>query len=55
MGMSREAKIKLAYTRFKANVSKEGLDRPHARALLFVAEKFNISPLTVDSIVKRTK
>jgi hypothetical protein len=55
MAQSREDKIYLAYKGVKSKIEKQGLDREHARALLLIAEAFNISPLKVDQIIRSKK
>ena len=50
--MTREDRIYLGYLANKRALEREGLDRIHARALLFIAEAFSISPLLVDKIVR---
>lgn len=52
MALSREDKIFLAYGSIRSKIEREELDRPHARALLYIAERFSISPLKADLIVK---
>lgn len=52
MPQSREDRIYLAYKANNKSLRKQGLvDRVHARALLFVAGKFDISPIYVQQIV----
>jgi hypothetical protein len=51
---SREERIYLAYKATKKAFLKEGIkDRLHARALLYLAETFSLSPLRVHLIVKK--
>lgn len=51
MAQTREDRIYLAYKANKKALTKEGLDRVHARALLYLAERFNLSPLKIHKIV----
>lgn len=51
MAKTLDDKIYLAYKLNKTALDKEGVDRTHARALLYVSELFNISPLRVQRIV----
>jgi hypothetical protein len=51
MAKKLEDKIYLAYKLNKSALDKEGLDRAHARALLYVSELFKISPLRIQKIV----
>ena len=51
MGLSREDRIYLAYQSNKKALSKEGLDRVHARTLLYLSETFSMSPLKIQQIV----
>jgi len=55
MAQSREDRIYLAYKSIRSKVRKEGLDRDHARAVLYIAEAFSISPLMVQQIVNTKK
>jgi hypothetical protein len=55
MALSREDRIYLAYKGIKSKVQKQGLDREHARAVLYIAEAFSISPLKVQQIVNAKK
>lgn len=51
---SREERIYLAYKATKKAFLKEGIkDRLHARALLYLAETFSLSPLRVHLIIKK--
>jgi 3-hydroxy-3-methylglutaryl CoA synthase len=51
MPMSREDRIYLAYKANEKALNREGLDRVHARALLYVSERFALSPLIIQKIV----
>jgi hypothetical protein len=51
MAKTLDDTIYLAYKRNKSALDKEGVDRTHARALLYVSELFKISPLRVQKIV----
>lgn len=51
MAKKLDEKIYLAYKLNRSALDKEGLDRTHARALLYVSELFNISPLRIQKIV----
>lgn len=51
MAKTLDEKIYLAYKLNKSALDKEGLDRTHARALLYVSELFNVSPLRIQRIV----
>lgn len=55
MALSREDRIRLAYKSIKVKIKKEGLDREHARAILYIAEAFSISPLKVQQLVASKK
>jgi hypothetical protein len=55
MALSREDRIRLAYKSIVQKIKKEGLDREHARAVLYIAEAFSITPLKVQKIVARNK
>lgn len=51
MAQSRDDRIYLAYKLAKASFLNENLDRPHARALLYIGQKFGVSPLRVQRVV----
>jgi hypothetical protein len=51
MAKKLDDSIYLAYKRNKSALDKEGVDRTHARALLYVSELFKISPLKAQQIV----
>lgn len=51
MAKTLDDKIFLAYKLNKTALDREGLDRTHARALLYVSELFKISPLRIQRIV----
>lgn len=56
MGQSREDKIFLTYTMIKNNLTKQGVtDRLHGRTVLYLAEIFNVSPITVQRIINDRK
>jgi len=55
MALPKEDRIYLAYKTIMAKIKKEGLDREHARAILYIAEAFNISVLKVQKIVASKK
>jgi hypothetical protein len=52
---SREDRIYLAYLVYRKALEKEGLDRVHGRALLYLAEKFNLNPLLIQAIINKKK
>jgi hypothetical protein len=51
MPQTREDRIYLAYKANKKALYKEGVDRVHARTLLYLSELFSLSPLTIQKIV----
>lgn len=51
MAQTREDRIYLAYKANKKALYKEGVDRVHARTLLYLSELFNLSPLRIQKIV----
>lgn len=56
MAQSREDKIYLTYTLIKKNLTKQGVtDRLHGRTVLYLAEVFGVSPLTVQRIINERK
>lgn len=55
MGLSREDRIYLAYQANKKALSREGLDRVHARTLLYLSEAFSLSPLKIQQIVDQRR
>ncbi len=55
MALPKEDRIYLAYMSIRSKIKKEGLDREHARAVLYIAEAFSISVLKVQKIVDTKK
>lgn len=55
MAQSREDRIYLAYKANKKALSKQGVDRIHARTLLYVSELFSLSPLKIQQIVTQRR
>jgi hypothetical protein len=55
MALPKEDRIYLAYKNIRTKIKREGLDREHARAVLYIAEAFGISVLTVQKIVDTKK
>lgn len=56
MAQSREDKIFLTYMMIKNNLTKQGVtDRLHGRTVLYLAEVFNLSPLTIQRIINERK
>lgn len=55
MALPKEDRIYLAYKSIRAKIKREGLDREHARALLYIAEAFSISVFVVQKIVDSKK
>lgn len=50
MPLSREDRIYLAYNHIYGEYAKRGVKQAHARALVYVGAKFELSPLVVQRI-----
>lgn len=55
MAQTREDRIYLAYKANKKALAKQGVDRLHARTLLYVSELFSLSPLKIQQIVTQRR
>lgn len=52
---SREDRIYLAYLLYTKALQKEGVDRIHGRALLYLAQTFGLNPLVIQAIINKNK